>query len=179
MDTCIITRVHLDACMNTRVQLDACIFSRIQLDVCINTRVYIHTCKNTHVHIDTCNNTRIKMDTCIKYTRPIGQCILLVTCHNYTWLVGRVSTVTCTVDMRLIACFLSSDGVLHCQGWARHTFVVRTWLLCDQYYCQYICMQHIYITILKQEFMLYIHLLSTPCMLSLIYDHQGQLEGWL
>jgi hypothetical protein len=47
--------------------------------------------------MDTCNNTRVQLDTSIKYTRPIVKMVQLDTCQ-----IGRVSTVTGTVDTRPI-----------------------------------------------------------------------------
>jgi len=41
----------------------------------------------------------------INYTRPTVMRPLLATCTVYTWLIGRVSTVTYTVDTRPIVEF--------------------------------------------------------------------------
>jgi hypothetical protein len=41
----------------------------------------------------------------INYTRPTVMRPLLATCTVYTWLIGRVSTVTGTVDTRPIVEF--------------------------------------------------------------------------
>jgi hypothetical protein len=100
----------------TRILLHVSIWTRVQFDTSINwtrvfnTRVQLDTCIFIRVQMDTCNNTRVHLDTSIKYTCPIVKMVQLD-----TW-IGRVSTVTGTVDTRPIVCFfgLSVRGVLWC-----------------------------------------------------------------
>jgi hypothetical protein len=93
----------------------------------ILTRGHIWPCAHIPcVQVATYIYTRGHMARCNKYTRPIGHVYflhvsnwprVLITrgqlfslyhqprCHQDTWLVGHVSTVTATVDMRPIAAF--------------------------------------------------------------------------
>jgi hypothetical protein len=105
---------------NTRVQLDThmeytCPTGHVYFYTCqFWTRASIHVSKWTRVLV-----TRVQMDTCIQYTCPFWTALQFDTCQ-----IGRVSTVTGTVDTRQI------DSI----------FVVLVWYLMIYVFSFFFCM---------------------------------------
>jgi len=81
--------------------MDTCTYIRVQVATCI-----YYTWPNGHLYFIHASiwpsvfYTRGHLDTCNKW--PIVFHVKIATCHEDTWLFGRVATVTATIDTRQI-----------------------------------------------------------------------------